>query len=171
MSVEAEFSAFVAERSTPLLRIASLLCAGDVAAGEDLLQDALVEVYRRWSSIREPASREAYVRRVLVRMASRRWRRRSRGEARSVTLVDAPEPSQVDAALAVDVRRALRALPVEQRAVIVLRYFEDMTEAQIAAVLQCPPGTVKSRAVLGLKKMAALIGDQTETPAAGRRPE
>lgn len=170
MSHEVEFSAFVAECSTPLLRTASLLCSGDVAAGEDLLQDALVEVYRRWSSIREPASREAYVRRVLVRMASRRWRRRSVGEGRSLTLEDAPEASQFDAALAVDVRRALRALPAEQRAVIVLRYFEDLTEAQIAAVLQCPAGTVKSRAALGLRKMADLMGEQTETPSGGRRP-
>ena len=69
MSSEAEFSAFVAQRSTPLLRTACLLCSGDVGAGEDLLQDTLVETYKRWHMIRDPASRDAYVRRVLARMA------------------------------------------------------------------------------------------------------
>jgi RNA polymerase sigma-70 factor (sigma-E family) len=161
----------VAERSTALLRTACLLCAGDVATGEDLLQDALVEVFKRWSSIREPASREAYVRRVLVRLASRQWRRRADRQARSLRLVDTSDPAQPDSALALDIRRALLALPMEQRAVIVLRYFEDMTEAQIAAVMQCPPGTVKSRAAIALKKMADLVEERADSRSGGRKPE
>jgi RNA polymerase sigma-70 factor (sigma-E family) len=160
MAAEREFAVFVAERSTSLLRTAVLLCAGDVAAGEDLLQDTLVDVYKRWGTIREPASRYAFARRVLVRQAARRWKRSARERAGPLTLIE-PTPADPDAELAVDVRRALHTLPFEQRAVIVLRYFEDLTEAQIAATLDCPPGTVKSRASLGLKKMAEILAPAT----------
>lgn len=169
MSDEAEFSLFVKERSTSLLRTACLLCSGDTGAGEDLLQDTLVEVYKRWSSIREPASREAYVRKVLVRQASRRWRRRVREAAASLVLEDVASRAEFDAGLVMDMRSALRALPADQRAVIVLRYYEDLSEAQIAEIVGCPPGTVKSRASLGLQKMASQVAVHDAAPSE-RRP-
>jgi RNA polymerase sigma-70 factor (sigma-E family) len=169
MSDESEFSLFVKQRSTGLLRTACLLCSGDVGAGEDLLQDTLVEVYRRWSSIRDPASREAYVRRVLVRQASRRWRRRTRQRSQSLLLHDVPDISEVDAPQVLDMQAALRILPPEQRAVIVLRYYEDLSEAQIAEIVGCPPGTVKSRATLALRKMASLVEVNDAVPPPERR--
>lgn len=146
-----DFTEFVAARSGALLRTAVLLSGGDRQQGEDLLQEALAETYRRWSQIAKPAAREAYTRKILVRRATQTWRRptlriatmdegsREQAVASEADLAD-------DVALGVDLLGYLRELPARQRAVVVLRYFDDLPEAEIARLLGCATGTVKSHA-------------------------
>jgi RNA polymerase sigma-70 factor (ECF subfamily) len=152
-----DYRDFVAARSPALLRTATLLAGGNLGAGEDLLQDALAEVYRRWRRIDEPQAREAYTRRVLVRMATKTWGRRARERQRAVSVL-APTTSIEQATIdRLDLRRYLCALPASQRAVLVLRYYEDLSEAQIADLMGTPTGTVKSRASTGLQTLKRLM--------------
>jgi RNA polymerase sigma-70 factor (sigma-E family) len=138
-----DFSSFVATSWPALVRTGRLL-ARDPQSGEDLAQAALLTTYRRWGSVTDPV---AYTRTVMARLAVREGRRRWRGE---VPAASVPERVFGDAVLAVDdadvVSRALSVLPADQRAVLVLRYYCDCTEAEIAEALQCSVGTVKSRA-------------------------
>lgn len=146
MAVEDEFREFVAARYAALVRTARLL-SPDAASAEDLTQTALLTTFLHWRSLREPAAAESYCRTVLARQAMRAGRRRWRGERPSAVL---PEPAMPNPYDAVDdtqlVRRALATLPTDQRVVLVLRYYAQLSEAEIAEILRCPPGTVKSRA-------------------------
>ncbi|HVQ91926.1 MAG TPA: SigE family RNA polymerase sigma factor [Mycobacteriales bacterium] len=163
------FQAFVAGRSQALLSTAYLLTQ-DWARAEDLLQSALVRSWLAWRRIE--GAPEPYVRRVLLNEYLAWWRRMWRGELPSGAL---PEPAgslvaQVpDPAPAVDARdaiwRLLGRLPRRQRAVIVLRYYEDLSEREIAGVLGCSPGTVKSQAS---KALATLRAELAGTAAADR---
>ena len=143
------FDAFVARCAPGLGRTAYLL-AGDRHLAEDLLQTALAKTYLRWHRLREPAAAEAYVRRVMVTTVSR-WRRRFwRGEIPAAELPDrSHEHHHADAYGDADTRELLRhalsRLPAAQRAVLVLRYYEDLGEDEVARVLGCSRGTVKSR--------------------------
>jgi RNA polymerase sigma-70 factor (sigma-E family) len=148
------FEAFVAARGRDLWRSAWLL-TGDAHKAEDLLQTALVKAWRRWPSIARDGAVEGYVRRALVTTYTDWWRRKWTGE---VPTADLPEGARVDhAASQVELRRdvlaALATLSRGQRAVIVLRYFDDLTEAQTAEALGCSVGTVKSQTS---RAMAAL---------------
>src|SRR3954471_1693956 len=146
------FDAFMAAALPGLLRFGYVL-TGDQHRGEDLAQAALVSTYRRWKKLRhdEPY---AYVRRAMVNAHTSLWRRRRR---------ETPLPADFDAAAAgvgptqydnVDlVLRALRVLPARQRAVMILRYYDDLSEADIARTLGCSPGTVKSQASRALKAL------------------
>lgn len=134
-----DFRDFVAARSPAVLRTATLLAGGDLRAGEDLLQDALAEVFRRWHQIEDQQAREAYTRRILVRMATKTWGRRARerqGVGQPTAPAASPEQASVDR---LDMRRYLAALPVSQRVVLVLRYYDDLSEAQIAELVGCRP--------------------------------
>ncbi len=145
---------FLADRGSALLGTAVLL-AGSREAGEDLLQVALERMLRRWQRIdRDP---EGYLRRTLYHLAVDRWRWRSRHPELGLTgdhLLTGRDP-----AAAVDLRdallRALARLPARQRAVLVLRYFEQQSEAEIAAALGCSAGAVKSSAARGLRRLRA----------------
>ncbi len=154
MQEPAGFREFVAARSPALLRVAWLL-TGDRMLAEDLLSTALAKTWPRWSSLDNPQAGEAYVRRVLVTTQITWWRRRWRAEVPTAELPD--RSSAVDAFGAADVRgdlaAALALLPRRQRAVVVLRYFEDMTEAQVAAELGISAGTVKSQHAKALAKL------------------
>jgi RNA polymerase sigma-70 factor (sigma-E family) len=152
--VDATFDAFVAARSTALLRLAYLL-TGDQYRAEDLVQDALVKVGLRWHRI-GLAGAEAYTRRVLVREHATFWRRpRNRRELTVAVLPDQlVEPVDLDLRLAV--RQALARLTPKQRAVLVLRYFEDLPEAQVADLLNCSVGTVRSQTARALARMRLL---------------
>ena len=154
------FDEFVAARGQALHRTAYLL-TGDWALAEDLLQTALARVYPRWDRIVSDDP-EGYLRRVLVNTWSSWWRRRWRGEVPTGELTDSPAHDEYAAADRRDaVRSALARLPRRQRAVIVLRFHEDMTEAQVAAALGISVGTVKSQAAKALAKLrddAALTG-------------
>jgi RNA polymerase sigma-70 factor (sigma-E family) len=159
VSAEAEYVEFVQTRSSALLRTACLLTAGDRQAAEDLVQTALAQAYVAWWRIRESAAREAYVRRILTRAAIRRTRRRAwRAEE---LMAEPPDDPVGDESDPVDVRLSvwplLRALPARQRAVVVLRYYEDLSEAQIADALGCSPGTVKSHASRALATLRSQL--------------
>jgi RNA polymerase sigma-70 factor (sigma-E family) len=163
MGVEEEFSAFVRARSSALLRSACLLTAGDRQAAEDLVQAALAHAFVRWGRIRDPNASEAYVRRIMFRMAVRRSRRRASSE------IPVPNPSEAAHGAAwqfpqdavtdrVSIWPILQQLSVQQRAVVVLRYYEDLTDDQIAVVLGCAPGTVKSHAHRALQGLRRSLG-------------
>lgn len=147
-----DFAAFVGARGQALQRTAYLL-TGDWELAEDLLQTALARVYPRWSRI-ERDDPDAYVRKVLVNTWASWWRRKWRGEQPSGELPDRPGP---DAYADADRRRAvaiaLASLPPKQRVVVVLRFHEDMTEAQVANVLGISIGTVKSQTAKALAKL------------------
>jgi RNA polymerase sigma-70 factor (sigma-E family) len=150
-----EFAGFVAADATRLLRIAYLL-TGDQTAAEDLLQDVLERMYVAWPRVDNPF---AYARTALARHAANRWRTRARRP--QVSLVDADHPWNPDEAARTDDRdelmRGLAELPAGQRAAVVLRYLEELTEAETAAALGCSVGTVKSQTARGLAKLRALL--------------
>jgi RNA polymerase sigma-70 factor (sigma-E family) len=153
-----EFEAFVNDRSAVLLRGAYLLCGGDRGAAEDLLQDVLARMYPRWRRIR--GDPEAYARAALANAAANRWRRRARRvaeaplEAAAQSGIAGPEHQVAERDSVV---RALGELPARMRAVLVLRYFHDLTEAQTAAALGCGVGTVKSQTSRGLTRLRELL--------------
>jgi RNA polymerase sigma-70 factor (sigma-E family) len=149
--VDATFDAFVAARSTALLRLAYLL-TGDQYRAEDLVQEALVKVGLRWHRI-GLAGAEAYARRVLVREHATFWRRLH--NRREVTVAALPDQVShtVDLDLRLVVRQALAHLTVKQRAVLVLRYFEDLPEGQVAELMNCSVGTVRSQTARALARL------------------
>ncbi|MFJ6199754.1 SigE family RNA polymerase sigma factor [Micromonospora sp. NPDC092111] len=178
--LEEEFRDFVAARSGALLRTAYLL-AGDWATAEDLLQTALTKTYLAWRRLGGIDAVEPYARRVLVNTATSWWRRRWHGERPTEVLPERAGVDEIEQQLDRDALwRHLRALPARQRAVLVLRYYEDLSEAQTAALLEISPGTVKSqtsRALATLRRRMggeALLDLTTEAdarPAALRRPQ
>ncbi|MDX6227201.1 MAG: hypothetical protein QOI76_591 [Frankiales bacterium] len=146
-----ELDAFLAARSTALLRTAYAL-TGDWHRAEDLLQTALVSCYGRWSRIEDP---EAYLRRTMVR-AYLGWRRRRWvGELPTARVGEGrPDPGEHTAIeLRGSVLAALATLPQRQRAVVVLRYYLDLSEAETAGTLGISVGTVKSQSSKGLAKL------------------
>ncbi len=159
------FEEFVAGRGQALQRFGYVL-TGDWALAEDLLQTALARAYPRWSRIRRDDP-EAYVRKIMVNTWSSWWRRRWRGEVPSGQLPDSAGP---DSYASVDSRQALRAalakLPPRQRAVVVLRYHQDLSEAQVAELLGVTVGTVKSQAAKALAALReqAPLGPYREQP-------
>ena len=145
------FEEFVAAASPRLLRTAYLLTR-DAGHAEDLLQTALAKAWRAWRRVN--GDPEPYVRRIMVNTHATWWRRRWRGEEPSG---DLPESISASEQHAVDERdwlwQALGRLPNRQRAVVVLRFYEDLTEAQVAELLGCSVGTVKSQASKALAKL------------------
>ncbi|MGN6752229.1 MAG: SigE family RNA polymerase sigma factor [Intrasporangium sp.] len=140
---DADFTAYVRARQRHFVRFAFLL-TGDPHSAEDLVQSAFARVYRKWSSI--TGSPDAYVRTVIVNEHRSWWRRTWRHrEVTSSELVAHQEPvAPPDLHADGDLWAQIATLPRQQRAVIVLRYYEDLTEAQTAAVLGCSVGTIKS---------------------------
>jgi RNA polymerase sigma-70 factor (sigma-E family) len=168
-----EFGEFAAARYGALVRTAFLL-TGDCGHAEDLAQSALFKTYLAWGRLRAPENAEAYTRRTLIRLAGRSRRRHWTGEipagqlaetvqSRARNQVSAPAAS-IDGA--VDVRRALAALPAGQREVLVLRFLDDRSEAETASLLGISPGTVKSRVSRGLASLrqAGLLAAEGERP-------
>ena len=154
----AELERFLAERADHLLRTAVLL-AGNREAGEDLLQTAVERLLRRWR--RFDGDPEGYLRRTLCNLATDSHRRAGRWRQKERLLRTGLRHTQ-DPAGDVDLRdalvRLLLQLPAKQRAVLVLRYFEQLTEAETAQVLGCSVGTVKAAASRGLRRMRELAG-------------
>jgi RNA polymerase sigma-70 factor (sigma-E family) len=161
MADRSGFDEFVATRSRVLLRTAYLL-TGEHALAEDLVQTALAKCWFAWGRIDGPP--EPYVRRVIATTYATWWRRKWTGERPTREL---PEVV-AEAGTAVEDRdalwRALATLPRRQRAVVVLRYYEDLSEAETAAALGISKGTVKSQAS---KALAALRGDGDLTRTIG----
>ena len=158
-----ELERFLAERDDRLMRTAMLL-AGGREAGQDLLQTALERLLRHWRTL--DGDPEGYLRRTLYNLAADGYRRRGRLQ-RKLVLLRAQTQAPADATAQVDLRdalvRLLLQLPPRQRAVLVLRYWEQLTEAETAAVLGWPEGTVKSAASRGLRRLRELADDWHET--------
>jgi RNA polymerase sigma-70 factor (sigma-E family) len=156
---DAEFGEFLDSRAVVMRRTAYLLCGGDWHRAEDLVQTTLTKVYMAWPRLRRDGSVDAYSRKVMVRSAideSRRAFRRRESVVEELPEVAGP-PNGVDEA--VDVRRALAQLPAGQRAVVVLRYWEDLSVTETAALLGRSEGTVKSQAAKGLAALRRLLAE------------
>ena len=164
-----ELERLLAERGSDFMRTAVLL-AGSRQDGEDLLQAALERLLRRGRRLDNPAG---YLRRTLYNLAADGWRRQGAWR-RKLAVIRASDPAAAaDVMAAVDLRdalmRALRTLPPQQRTVIVLRYWEQLSEAETAAVLGCSEGTVKSAASRGLRRMRELAQSWQEPEAGPER--
>jgi RNA polymerase sigma-70 factor (sigma-E family) len=163
---EEDFRSYVAARSPALLRTAYLL-TGQRADAEDLLQTALAKTYLSWDRIRDREALDGYVRRVLVNTHTSIWRRRKLDERPTDVL---PERAGRDATADSDLHDALWAalagLPRRQRATVVLRYYEDLSEAATAEVLGVSVGTVKSTTSRALTKLrtSALLTSGPDDP-------
>jgi RNA polymerase sigma-70 factor (sigma-E family) len=158
--LDERFTAFVRSRGEHYLRMATLL-TGSPDAAEDLVQASLLKLYRAWSRIDTSSEPDAYLRRIIVNTRRSWWRARWRHEM--------PVPEIPEAAAGEDaaerhaagtlVRRALARLPRQQRAVVVLRYCEDLPEAEVALLLGCSVGTVKTHAHRGLRALRESLGN------------
>jgi RNA polymerase sigma-70 factor (sigma-E family) len=163
------FDAFVLARSRSLLRTAYLLTQ-DHSLAEDLVQTALAKAWFSWSRI-TGGDPEPYVRKVLVNTYSSWWRRRWNGEHPTDELPETAVPASVEERT--DVWRALQRLPRRQRAVVVLRFYEDLSEAETGRILGCSPGTVKSQTSKAFAKLRldpALLSDASTSRACGSSP-
>jgi RNA polymerase sigma-70 factor (sigma-E family) len=175
---QADFDQFVTATSDALLRTAYLV-AWDPVEAEDLVQECLLAVARRWPRVRRMDHPHAYARRVLVNLALDGAQRRSRRRQElagddAATLALVPDESSAHRLQAVGVRdeliEALGTLPPRQRAVLVLRYFEDLSEAQVAELLGCSVGTVKSTASRGLTRLHAALSPEISLNTREQRP-
>ena len=158
------------ERGQRLMRVAVAL-TGSRADGEDLLQAALERVLRNWHRVESDP--EGYLWRTLYHLAADRWRQRGRWRTRLAEFRGQAPTDTGDGVAAVDLRdelvRLLRRLPPRQRAVIVLRYWEQHSETETAALLGCSEGTVKSAAARGLRRLRELAAAWQE-PEGGPAP-
>jgi RNA polymerase sigma-70 factor (sigma-E family) len=149
------FREFVAGHQQSLMRTAYLL-TGDAHLAEDLLQSVLLKVLGRWPRLEQPA---AYARKALVNQYISWRRRRARSEILTVAPPERGYSNEDSTVVRIAVRQALMRLPPRQRAVIVLRYFEDRTERETAELLDCSIGTVKSQAHHALARLRTLAPD------------
>jgi RNA polymerase sigma-70 factor (sigma-E family) len=165
------FAAFVRDHGERHLRVAVLL-TGDWHAAEDLVQASLVKLYQAWPRVDlVDGDPDAYLRRIIVNTQRSWWRARWR---RETPVAELPEHAAGDGdadqrALASLIRQALGELPRRQRAVLVLRYLEDLPEAEIASLLGCSAGAVKTHAHRGLHALRAKLGDQAVSQSASMR--
>jgi RNA polymerase sigma-70 factor (sigma-E family) len=156
-----DFSEFVRSKSRGLLRTAWLL-AGDSGSAEDLVQAALAHTWVRWDRIRSKDAAEAYVQRVMVTTFLGWRRRRWTAEVASASVPDVAVESDATDQLAVRdaLVCAVRALPPHQRAVVALRYFNDLSETATAEILGCSVGAVKSQSFRAMQALRATPGLQ-----------
>ena len=164
-----EFERFVADSADRLLRAAYLI-TWDMADAEDLVQECFLQVARRWPRVRNMDHQTAYARTVLVHLAldegKRRTRRRAELRQNGALLF---EEHQDDAAARVlgrveasaDLMQALGGLPPRQRVALVLRYFEDLSEAEVAEAMSCSVGTVKSTTSRALERLRGVVEPPT----------
>jgi RNA polymerase sigma-70 factor (sigma-E family) len=157
---EADYAHFVRSRTPALLRSAYLL-TGDQHLAEDLVQEALARTHRAWHRLERPENAEAYTRTVMYHAHVSIWRRPKVAEVLPGDLDPEPagdDPAE-DAVQRLTLRRALLALTAKQRAVIVLRYFEDRTEAEAAQLLGVSVSTVKTQNGRALDRLRTLLPD------------
>jgi RNA polymerase sigma-70 factor (sigma-E family) len=149
----ADFAAFMSAHQRNLQRTAWLL-TGNWDTAEDLVQTVLAKTWRHWARVCAADEPAAYVRRTLVNAFISDWRRRWRGERPTEELPDtALSDDADDVTLRLSLQQALARLPRRQRAVLVLRYFQDLTEPQVAESLGCAVGTVKSTGAKALEHL------------------
>lgn len=155
-----DFEAFYRARTPALLRTAYLL-TGDRHLAEDLVQDALARTHRAWRKLRDGGNPEAYARQVMYHLQVSRWRRKRVPESLPGDLPERRDGRDQagDAANRLALRQALLTLPTRQRAALVLRYFEDYSEAEAAELLGCRVGTLKSHTSRGLAALRKALPD------------
>ncbi|MER7208395.1 SigE family RNA polymerase sigma factor [Streptosporangium sp. NPDC000239] len=167
MRDRADFEGYVAQRSARLLRTAYLLCR-DWGQAEDLTQTALAKAWLAWRRVRDDP--DPYVYRILANTHASWWRRRWRSEIPTGSLPENVLEDPSDGfGVREELRTALAALPAKQRAVLVLRYYADLPDGQIAEILGCSAVTVRSQAARALAKLrvdpaaraAATLGELT----------
>lgn len=167
-AAERDFREFVEARSPALMRMAFLLTGGDQHAAEDLVQTALAKVAARWRSIDNP---ESYVRQVIYRQQVSWWR--LKWHRRETNVAVPPDGVREDdtsvADLRLTVRSALARLTPRQRTVLVLRFFEDLPEGEVARLLDCSVGTVRSTTHRSLARLRAVAPELDETAKEVRR--
>lgn len=166
MNDDDNFREFVQTRYADLLRTAFLL-TGARHAAEDLVQNALLRAYGRWATIEDPMP---YLRRSMVNQRTSVWRRLGSRELLNGILPDRGDPDSSEGyAQRDELLRALAKLPARMRAVLVLRYWEDLSEAETASILECSIGTVKSQASRGLDRLRALLDTVSAAEGAMKR--
>jgi RNA polymerase sigma-70 factor (sigma-E family) len=163
-----EFAAYTAASAARLRRTAYLLC-GDWQRAEDELQAALVKLYLSWNRVRARGALDAFVRTTLVRGLIDSRRRPWRREWAHAVLPDraAPEPLPLEDRLVV--REALALVPPRQRAVLVLRFYEDCDVAETARLVGCSEGTVKSQTARGLARLRELLAADPAATGYGKK--
>jgi RNA polymerase sigma-70 factor (sigma-E family) len=155
---EEEYREFVGSRAAALHRTAYLLC-GDWHLASDLVQETFVQAFRHWRRVQRADNQNAYVRRILVNEFSRHWHRyrglpvRGGADRLEVAVPDVCE----EVVSRADLLRALLTLPARQRATVVLRYLEGMSERETAAVMRCSEGTVKSQTARALNALGGCL--------------
>ncbi|WP_238432112.1 SigE family RNA polymerase sigma factor, partial [Streptomyces cavernae] len=163
---DADFADFVTAHWPRLVRCAYLL-TGDFHEAEDLVQSTLVKLHGRWSQVGRRPGTGTYVRRSLVNNNRSHHRKRRVAHLLTALLPDTPVTDRTDGLEHRDALvEALATLPERQRAVVILRYWDDLGESEVAAVLRCSVGTVKSQAARGLAKLRshpALAAHKTKT--------
>jgi RNA polymerase sigma-70 factor (sigma-E family) len=166
-SREAEFTSFAEAAAPRLLETAFLLC-GNWQAAEDLTQTTLAKVFAAWNRIRSLDAAPAYARRTLLNFYFLEYRKKRLREVLSGDIWDLPERATEPKTpeLRMELTAALAALPPKARAVVVLRYWEDMSIDQVAAQLGCSAGNVKSQSNRALEKLRKLLGDPDDTTSA-----
>jgi len=162
-SSTAEFEAWMTARQHKLLRTAYLL-TGDVHAAEDLTQTALAKVYLAWDRVSAAQSVDAYARKILVNEHTSMWRRmwRHREVVSDTSTYDVPVSAQEYDGVGAGLWDAVRSLPERQRAVVVLRYYEQLSEKETADALGVSLGTIKSQSSRALDTLRSRLGDRTD---------
>ena len=156
------FAEFVAARSPALFRTAYVV-TGDYHLAQDVLQEALVKVYVAWPRLRDTTKAEAYVRRTIVTTAISWRRRRSFHEPPVERVPDAPSSDETDQLATHDVLwENVCRLPPRQRVALVLRYYEDLSEAETADLMRCSLGTVKSQVSVAVSKLRERVGSRSD---------
>jgi RNA polymerase sigma-70 factor (sigma-E family) len=151
------------------MRSTAYLLCGDWHHAEDIVQTAFTKLYLAWNRVARHEVLDAYMRRIVVRCYLDERRRGWRRERASGTLPDTAEAAPVDPDARILLLRALSAVPPRQRAVLVLRYWEDLDIAATARVLDCSTGTVKSQTNRGLAALRELLDPPVLTARAGRK--
>ena len=158
-----EFREFARARAGALHQSAFLLC-GDWHLAHDLVQETLVKVYQHWPRVRQADNPDAYVRRMLVNEVRGRWRRQERVAPVAAFAAEPVTPDTTDDIARRDrLRQALLTLPLQQRATVVLRYFEGLSQRETAQALGCSEGTVKSQSARALTTLRNfLLGTESK---------
>lgn len=156
---DAEFTEFVDARWASLYRTAYLL-VGEHAAAEDLVQTALSKAYVSWGRVRSADSPDAYVRTMLVNTATSWFRRRSWSERPTDVIPEATHEPDIGAAERAWLTAELAKLPQGQRTVVVLRFYEDLSVTETAALMGCGEGSVKRQTHLALNKLRQALGPE-----------
>ncbi|RYB91236.1 SigE family RNA polymerase sigma factor [Nocardioides glacieisoli] len=156
-----DFDSWVAARGPALLRLAYVL-TGNGADAEDVVQDALSRALPRWSRISTVDDPDAYVRRMVVNAHVSRWRKLRRREVPVEVVHDRPVPTGVGAEDRDRLWRACQALPPDQRTAVVLRFYEDLDYAEIAALTGVREGSVRSRVSRGIAAMRHDLGEEDD---------